>query len=100
MIAANGATARYLEEKNFPSLRRVVHTPKRWDRIVELASEHGFKLPEIAESKSLSAYLKFIKQNDPDHFVDMSLSVLKLLALFFCSTFISLNESPSNTGLA
>ncbi len=79
MIAANGATARYLEEKNFPSLRRVVHTPKRWDRIVQLASEHGFSLPEIADSKSLSAYLKYIKQNDPQHFVDMSLSVLKLL---------------------
>jgi len=79
MIAANGATARFLAEKNFPSLRRVVRTPKRWDRIVELASEHGFKLPEIADSKSLSAYLKFIKQNEPQHFVDMSISVLKLL---------------------
>jgi exoribonuclease-2 len=79
MIATNGATARYLESKNFPSLRRVVRTPKRWDRIVELASEHGFSLPEKADSKSLSAYLKFIKQNDPQHFVDMSISLLKLL---------------------
>jgi len=79
MIAANGATARYLEDKNFPSLRRVVRTPKRWDRIVELASEHGFSLPEKADSKSLSAYLKFIKQNDAQHFVEMSISVLKLL---------------------
>ena len=79
MIATNGATARYLTVKNFPSLRRVVRTPKRWDRIVELASEHGFFLPEKAEAKSLSAYLKFIKQNDPKHFVDMSISVLKLL---------------------
>ena len=79
MIAANGATARYLAGKNFPSLRRVVRTPKRWDRIVELASEQGFSLPEKADSKSLSAYLKYIKQNDPQHFVDMSISVLKLL---------------------
>ena len=79
MIAANGATARYLAHRNFPSLRRVVRTPKRWGRIVELASDHGFLLPEKANSKSLSAYLKFIKQNDPQHFVDMSLSVLKLL---------------------
>jgi len=79
MIAANGATARFLEGKNYPSLRRVVRTPKRWDRIIQLASEHGFKLPEIADSKSLSAYLKFIKQNEPQHFVDMSISVLKLL---------------------
>ena len=79
MIAANGSTARYLSAKKFPSLRRVVKTPKRWDRIIELASGHGFSLPEKAYSKSLSAYLKFIKQNDPIHFVDMSLSVLKLL---------------------
>lgn len=79
MIASNGVTARYLTGKNFPSLRRVVRTPKRWDRIVELASEHGFSLPEKADSKTLSAYLTFIKQNDPQHFADMSLSVLKLL---------------------
>jgi len=79
MIAANGSTALYLTEKNFPSLRRVVRTPKRWDRIIELASENGFSLPEKADSKSLSAYLKYTKQNDPQHFVDMSLSVLKLL---------------------
>ncbi len=79
MIAANGTTARYLTRKNFPSLRRVVRIPKRWDRIVELASENGFSLPAEADSKSLSEYLKFIRQNDPLHFVDMSISVLKLL---------------------
>jgi exoribonuclease-2 len=79
MIAANGTTARYLMGKNFPSLRRVVRIPKRWDRIVELASEHGFSLPAEADSKSLSEYLKFIRQNDPLHFIDMSISILKLL---------------------
>jgi len=79
MIAANGTTARYLTGKNFPSLRRVVRIPKQWDRIVELASEHGFSLPSEADSKSLSEYLKFIKKNDPLHFVDISVSVLKLL---------------------
>ena len=45
MIAANGVTARYLAASKFPSIRRVVRTPKRWDRIVELAREHGFTLP-------------------------------------------------------
>jgi VacB/RNase II family 3'-5' exoribonuclease len=79
MIAANGTTARYLTGKNFPSLRRVVRTPERWDRIVELASGHGFSLPAEADSKSLSEYLKFIKQNDPLHFIDMSINILKLL---------------------
>ncbi len=79
MIASNGVTARYLTGKKFPSLRRVVRTPKRWDRIVELASEHGFSLPAEADSKSLSQYLTFVKQNDPSHYPDLSLSVLKLL---------------------
>ena len=46
MIAANGVAARYLVSKKFPSLRRVVRVPKRWDRIVELAAEHGSKLPK------------------------------------------------------
>lgn len=79
MIASNGSTARFLTSKKFPSLRRVVRVPKQWDRIVELAAEHGFSLPAIADSKSLSDYLSFFKQKDPDHFADMSLSVLKLL---------------------
>jgi VacB/RNase II family 3'-5' exoribonuclease len=79
MIAANGATAIFLSKKNFPSMRRVVRIPKRWDRIVELAFEHGFSLSAEADSKSLSEYLKFIRQKDPLHFIDMSISVLKLL---------------------
>jgi exoribonuclease-2 len=79
MIASNGSTARFLTGKQFPSLRRVVRVPKQWDRIVELAAEHGFSLPAVADSKSLSEYLTFFKQKDQDHFTDMSLSVLKLL---------------------
>ena len=79
MIASNGSTARFLTGKKFPSIRRVVRVPKQWDRIVELASEHGFSLPAKADSKSLSEYLTFFKQKDQDHFMDMSLSVLKLL---------------------
>jgi VacB/RNase II family 3'-5' exoribonuclease len=50
MIAANGVTARYLTAHRFPSIRRVVRTPKRWDRIVRLALEHGFKLPDAPDS--------------------------------------------------
>lgn len=79
MIASNSVTARFLAGKNFPSIRRVVRTPKRWDRIVELASEHGYSLPEKADSLALSLFLKFIKQNKTIQFSDISLSVLKLL---------------------
>ncbi len=52
MIAANGVVARYLESKKFPSIRRVVRIPKRWDRIVEIADEHGYNLPENPDAKS------------------------------------------------
>ena len=79
MIATNGSTARFLTTKQFPSLRRVVRVPKKWDRIAELASEHGFILPQVADSKSLAELLKYFKQKDQAHFTDMSLSVLKLL---------------------
>ena len=81
MIAANGVTARYLTSKMFPSLRRVVRTPKRWDRIVELASEHGFMLPPEPDSKALEQFLVSAKAADPLRFPDLSLSVIKLLGV-------------------
>ncbi len=100
MIAANGTTARYLAGKNFPSLRRVVRIPEKWDRIVEMASEHGFSLPAEADSKSLSEYLKFIKQNDPMHFADISISVLKLLGSGEYVVDIPGTIQPGHFGLA
>lgn len=79
MIAANGATARFLDSKHFPSIRRVVHTPKKWDRIVALAKEHSYILPAVPDSMALEGFLTSEKSSDPDHFVDVSLSVIKLL---------------------
>ena len=57
MIAANGVTARFLSSKGFPSIRRVVRTPRRWERIVEIAAEHGGKLPDDPDSKALDDFL-------------------------------------------
>jgi ribonuclease R len=79
MIAANGVTARYLTSKKFPSIRRVVRTPKRWERIVELANEHGRQLPEKPDSKALEEFLINEKAADPLRFPDLSLAVIKLL---------------------
>ena len=79
MIAANGVTARFLESKKFPSIRRVVRVPKRWDRIVELAKEHGTRLPDDPDSKALDEFLIKEKAADPVRFPDVSLSVIKLL---------------------
>jgi len=79
MIAANGVTVRFLAAHRFPSIRRVVHTPKRWDRIVEVAGEHGFKLPDVPNSKALEDFLTSAKAADPVTFPDLSLTIIKLL---------------------
>jgi len=79
MIAANGVTATYLEKKGLPSLRRVLHTPRRWDRIVALASESGERLPLTPDAAALDAFLSKRREVDPVRFPDVSLSVVKLL---------------------
>jgi VacB/RNase II family 3'-5' exoribonuclease len=79
MIAANGVTARFLSANNSPSIRRVVRIPKRWDRIVEIAAEHKFRLPEEPDSKALEEFLVSEKAAHPIRFPDLSLAVIKLL---------------------
>jgi len=79
MIAANGVTARFLSAKGLPSFRRVVRTPKRWDRIRDLASDHGAALPAEPDARSLEAFLIKAQAADPTGFPDLSLSVIKLL---------------------
>ena len=77
MVAANGVVARRLE--NVSSLRRIVRTPERWDRIVQLAASKGEKLPAQPDSKALNDLLLRRKAADPDHFADLSLTVIKLI---------------------
>jgi exoribonuclease-2 len=79
MIAANVSMAQFLRERNFLCLRRIVRTPKRWDRIQAIAAEAGTKLPDAPDSKSLSDFLAAQKQSHPDTFPELSLSVLKAL---------------------
>jgi VacB/RNase II family 3'-5' exoribonuclease len=79
MICANSVTARFLTAANFPSLRRVVRVPTRWDRIVELASLKKYSLPATPDSKALDEFLQSAKASDPVGFPDLSLSVIKLL---------------------
>jgi len=79
MVAANGVVARTLREKRIASIRRIVRTPKRWDRIVQLAKEMGEALPAEPDSKALNDFLCRRRQEDPDHFADLSLAVVKLM---------------------
>src|SRR5258708_11620387 len=77
MVAANGVVARRLEKVS--SLRRIVRTPERWDRIVQLAATKGEKLPAQPDSKALNDLLLRRKAADPEHFADLSLTVIKLI---------------------
>ena len=100
MIAANGVTARYLSASKFPSIRRVVRIPKRWDRIVEIAAEHKFRLPEIPDSKALEEFLVREKAADPIHFPDLSLAVIKLLGSGEYIAELPEEDAPGHFGLA
>jgi len=79
MIAANGVVARFLDARGFPSLRRVVRSPERWDRIRALAVLTGDTLPAAADSAALAAFLAHRKDVAPDAFGDLSHTVIRLL---------------------
>jgi VacB/RNase II family 3'-5' exoribonuclease len=79
MIAANGVVARFLQGGKVPSLRRMVRSPKRWGRIVEIAAQHNSQLPPEPDSRALASFLVAQKAADPLRFPDLSLSVIKLL---------------------
>ena len=68
MIAANVAMARFLRDRNSPCLRRVVRTPKRWDRIRQIAAQLGFKLPAEPDPRALGGFLEQRRQADALHF--------------------------------
>jgi VacB/RNase II family 3'-5' exoribonuclease len=79
MVAANGVSARYLDAKGFPSVRRVLRSPERWQRIVELASGFGGQLPPAPDAGALESFLVKQKEADPLRFPDLSLAIVKLI---------------------
>ena len=79
MIAANGVMARTLRDGGVSSIRRVVKSPERWPRIVELAARYGTHLPESPDAGALGAFLESRRQADPIHYADVSLAIIKLM---------------------
>jgi VacB/RNase II family 3'-5' exoribonuclease len=79
MVAANGVMARTLTNAGVSSIRRIVRTPERWERIVELAARYGDKLPPQPDSGALNLFLEKRKAADPVHYADVSLAVIKLM---------------------
>jgi exoribonuclease-2 len=79
MVAANGVIARFLTARGSASIRRVVRSPERWDRIVDLGRRYGTTLPSSPDAHALAAFLQAQRTAVPDQFADLSLSVIKLL---------------------
>ena len=100
MVAANGVIARTFEDAGVASIRRIVRTPKRWDRIVEVAQGLGTTLPAEPDSKALNDFLLAQKQKDPDHFPDLSLTVIKLMGPGEYVLVKPNEPSPGHFGLA
>jgi exoribonuclease-2 len=100
MIAANGVTARYLEGKGLPSLRRVLRTPERWERIVALAATLGEHLPSEPSAGALEDFLTKRQQADAERFPDLGLSVVKLLGSGEYAVQLPGQKSDGHFGLA
>ncbi|HYM11837.1 MAG TPA: RNB domain-containing ribonuclease [Bryobacterales bacterium] len=79
MVGANEVMAQTLAGAGVPSIRRIVKTPERWPRIVDLAAGYGDKLPAEPDSAALNAFLQKRRAADPVHYADVSLAVIKLM---------------------
>jgi len=79
MIAANGVTASFLRDRGFPSIRRVVQAPERWDRIVKLAEDVGERLPDAPDPAALAQFMARRRAADPLRYPDLSLAIVKLM---------------------
>ncbi|MGH9607254.1 MAG: RNB domain-containing ribonuclease [Terracidiphilus sp.] len=77
-----------------------MRTPKRWDRIVEVAAGLGATLPAQPDSKALNDFLLAQKKKDPDHFPDLSLTVIKLMGPGEYVLVKPNEPSPGHFGLA
>ena len=79
MIASNETMAKTLRAAKRSCLRRVVRSPERWARIVELVGRHGTTLPAEPDSGALNAFLQKQQVVDAVHYPDLSLAIIKLM---------------------
>ncbi len=79
MVSTNTAMAKFLEARGIASIQRIVRTPERWPRIVELAKQYGTELPAIADAVALAKFLADRRRADAEHFPDLSVAIVKLI---------------------
>jgi len=100
MIAANGVIARFLAARQLPVLRRVVRSPQRWERIIEIARSYGARLVSTPDARALNEFLLTRRAADPLGFPDLSLSIIKLLGRGEYVASFPGKEVPGHFGLA
>ncbi len=100
MIAANGVTAAFLDSRNLPSLRRVLRSPERWERIMRVADEYGVHLPGEPDAAALEDFLCQRRKADPTKFPDLSLTIVKLIGRGEYAVDIPGSTAPGHFGLA
>ncbi|MBP1779358.1 MAG: rnb, partial [candidate division NC10 bacterium] len=96
----NGVTARYLAARSYPAFRRVLRSPERWVRIVELAAGLGASLPSEPDAAALNAFLATRRQADPLRFPDLSLAIVKLMGRGEYTVELPGHTTPGHFGLA
>ncbi len=100
MIAANGVTAAFLESKKLPSLRRVLRSPERWERIARVADQYGVQLPAEPDAAALETFLTQRRKADPEKFPDLSLTIVKLVGRGEYAVDLPGGNAPGHFGLA
>jgi exoribonuclease-2 len=100
MIAANQATVSYLKGKGVPSFRRILRSPERWLRIVEVATRWGEPLPPEPDASALEGFLVKRRKADPLTFPDLSLAIVKLIGRGEYVLDQSKDGAPEHFGLA
>ena len=100
MIAANQATVSYLRGKGVHSFRRILRSPERWQRIIEVAARWGEHLPPEPDARALEVFLVARRKDDPLRFPDLSLAIVKLIGRGEYVLDQSKDGAPEHFGLA
>jgi VacB/RNase II family 3'-5' exoribonuclease len=79
MVAANETMAELMRAGRRSCIRRIVRSPERWSRIVELVGRYGTELPSEADSAALNEFLRKEREADAVHYPDVALAIIKLM---------------------
>ncbi len=100
MVAANVIMSRFLKDAGVPMIQRVVRVPRNWPGIREVAGSFHEQLPIEPDAKALAQFLSKRKIAGPESFLDLSLTIVKLLGPGEYVMLQPQETSPGHFGLA